>query len=138
MRGRHPAFRRYGLRMAAVAALYITGIMAAVKLLPDNAHASPASIAIALLPGIAVLGFIWTLGRLLVELDDEYLRLLTVRQFMVATGLLLSLASIWGILELFTDVPRVPVFYAFPVWCAGLAAGSLYNKLTLGDGGGCA
>lgn len=134
---RHPAYRRYGRRMAALSLAYIAAIVTAALAIPHDAAPSPVSIGLALVPGVAILGMIWAIGRLLVELDDEYLRLLEVRKFIVATGVMLALASVWGLLELFTTVPRVPVFYAFPLWCLGLVVGVLYNQLTIGDRGGC-
>ena len=135
---RHAAYRRYTRRMAATSVLYVGAIFGAALTIGKDAAPSALSVGLALVPGIAILGMIWAIGKLLVELDDEYLRLLEVRKFVVATGVMLSLASIWGLLEMFTSVPRVPVFYAFPVWCLGLGVGALYNRLTLGDGGGCA
>jgi hypothetical protein len=121
--------------MIVVAVVYLAGIFVAVRLLPANAPLTPLSVAIVLVPGIAVLGFIWSMARLLIELDDEYLRLLEVRKFIVATAIMLALASVWGLLELLTAVPRVPLFYAFPVWALGLAVGGIYNRITMGDGG---
>lgn len=134
---RHSAYRSYMRRMAVTSVAYVAAIFAAASLIPHDAAPTPLSVAIALVPGLAILGIIWAIGRLLFELDDEYLRMLEVRKLIVATGLLLALASVWGLLELFTTVPRVPVFFAFPVWCIGLGAGQLYNRLTIGDGGGC-
>lgn len=135
MAGRNPAYKRYIRRMAVLSIVYICAVVLASSLIPDDAPPAPLNIAIALIPGIAVLGVIWAMGRLLSELDDEYLRMLEVRKFIVATGLALAVASVWGLLELMTTVPRLPVFYIFPLWCLGLAVGSLVNKLTLGDAG---
>jgi hypothetical protein len=135
---RHPAYRAYSKRMAIAAGAYVSCIGIAIGLLPDDAPATLLVIAIALIPGLAVLGMIWALGRLLIELDDEYLRLLEVRKFIVATGVLLSVASVWGLLELLSNVPRMPVFYAFPIWCIGLVAGTFYNRMTMDGDGGCA
>ena len=131
----NPAQRRYLGRMAVIAVAYVAAIYLASSLLPKGSAATPATVAIALVPGIAVSGFIWALARYFAELDDEYLRLLEIRKTLVATALTLAFASSWGILEIYTDVPRVPIFWIFPVWCAGLAAGALFNRLTLGDGG---
>ena len=134
---KNPAHRRYGIRMAVLSLAYVASVFLAASFIPDGSPPTVLSIGLALVPGVAVLGFIWAIGRLLIELDDEYLRLLEVQKFIVATGVLLALASLWGLLELFTTVPRVPVFYAFPVWCGGLFVGQLYNRLTTGDGGVC-
>ncbi|WP_447751934.1 hypothetical protein [Sphingopyxis fribergensis] len=127
-----PAQRRYFGRMIPITILYGLAVLFASWIIPDDAAATPLTVAVALVPALAVSGFIWAMGRYLAELSDEYVRLLEVRKALVATGLTLALASGWGILELFTDVPRVPLFFVFPVWCLGLAVGSLVNWMTLG------
>lgn len=132
---RHPAYRQYTRRMVGFSLTYVAAIFGAALAIPAGAAPSPLSIGLALLPALATLGIIWTIGRLLIELDDEYLRLLEVRKFVVATGVVLALASVWGLLELLASVPRVPVFWAFPVWAVSLGLGQLYNRFTIGDGG---
>ena len=122
------AYRRYLRRFWPASGLYVLAIGLATWLIPDDAHANVLTVGIALLPGVAIVGMIWAMGRLLIELDDEYLRMLEVRKALVATGLVLALASVWGLLELFTDVPRLGVFWIFPLWCGGLAVGQLWNR----------
>lgn len=135
---RNPAQRRYMRRMIPLSVAYVAAVMLASWLIPDDAAATPLTVAIALVPALATSGFIWAMARYIAELKDEYVRMLEIRKMLVATGLTLALASGWGILELFTDVPRVALFYVFPVWCLGLAVGSLVNKVTIGDAGPCA
>lgn len=134
----NPAYRRYMRRFIPATGLYLAFIMLATFVLPDDAELSVLSVSIGLLPGLAILGWIWAMARLLIELEDEYLRMLEIRKFLVATGLTLSICSVWGILELMVTVPAMPVFYVFPMWCFGLGVGALVNKLTLGDAGMCA
>ena len=134
---RNAAYRRYGRRIAGTTLAYVAAIFGAALLSTGRAEATIVSVGLALVPGIAIVAMIWAIGRLLVELDDEYLRLLEIRKFVVATGVMLALSSVWGLLELLANAPRVPVFYAFPVWCLGLGVGALYNRLTIGDGGNC-
>ncbi|KGB55245.1 hypothetical protein OVY29_08895 [Sphingopyxis sp. SE2] len=134
----NPAQRRYVGRMIPISIAYIAAVMLASWIIPDDAAATPLTVAVALVPALATSGFIWAMARYLAELTDEYVRMLEIRKILVATGLTLALASGWGILELFTDVPKVPLFFVFPVWCLGLAAGSLVNRLTIGDAGPCA
>lgn len=133
----NPAQRRYVRRMIPLSLAYIAAVMLASWIIPDDAAATPLTVAVALVPALATSGFIWAMANYVAELTDEYVRMLEVRKMLVATGLTLALASGWGILELFTDVPRVPLFYVFPVWCLGLAVGSLVNRATIGDGGPC-
>lgn len=132
---RHPAYRRYLRRMAGSAVLYIAAIMLAVRVLHHHAALGPLTVGVALLPGLAVLGMIWGFARLLLELDDEFLRMLEIRKALVATGLTLAVASVWGLLEIFTDVSRLDVFWIFPIWAMGLVVGGIVNKLTVGVGG---
>ena len=133
----NPVQRRYVGRMIPISIAYIATVMLASWIIPDDAAATPLTVTVALVPALATSGFIWAMARYIAELTEEYVRMLEIRKMLVATGLTLALASGWGILELFTDVPRVPLFYVFPVWCLGLAVGSLVNRLTIGDGGPC-
>lgn len=134
----NPAYRRYMRRFIPATAIYLLFIALATWMIPDDAKISFTTVAISLLPGFAILVWIWAMARLLIELDDEYLRMLEIRKFLVATGLTLSVCSVWGVLELFVPVPTLPVFMVFPMWCLGMGVGAIYNKLTIGDAGMCA
>jgi len=134
---RNPAYRRYVRRMAISSTLYVAAIVAASTLLHGPVPVSALAVAIAVLPGLAVLLMLYAIARLLIELDDEYLKMLEVRKALVATGFVLAIASVWGLLELYTEVPRLQVFWVFPIWCIGLMVGQVVNRLTIGDGGEC-
>ncbi|MXO65793.1 hypothetical protein [Altericroceibacterium endophyticum] len=125
-----PAFRRYMRRFLIATGLYIGTFMIGVRLVPDDAPPSPLYIGLALLPGLAILGWIWAMGRLLIEMEDEYLRMLEVRKFMIATAFALTISGVWGLLELYVTVPRLPVFMIFPLWCVGLAVGQIWNRVS--------
>lgn len=134
----NPVVRRYMRRHIALSLAYVAAVALASLLLADNAPADATTIGIALLPGLAVIGWLWAMARLLIELDDEYLRMLEVRKFLIATGITLAVCSTWGLVELFSpDVPRLPVFFVFPMWCIGLALGQLINRFAFGDKGMC-
>lgn len=129
--------RHYVWRVAAAMTGYIVTLFLANYLIDDVGLTGALAIAAALLPAICVAGVFWALARLLIEEQDEYQRLLLVRQILVASGLTLTVATLWGFLEDFALVPHVPVWYATPLFFAGLGLGALINKLTLGDSGGC-
>ena len=85
-----------------------------------------------------MLAAIGAIGRFVAEIPDEYLRMLEVRKIIVATGVTLAITSVWGLLELYSDtLPRLPVFYVFPIWCGGLFVGQLVNRFAFGDEGDC-
>jgi hypothetical protein len=129
------AQRRYLRRTIPITVAYVGAVWLASALVDDRSTISPLAVGIALLPGIAVIGWIWAIGRLLIELDDEYLRMLEVRKTIIATGVTLAVTSIWGLLEFYTSVPKLPVFWVFPMWCIGLIIGQIANRVTTGDGG---
>lgn len=135
MASRNPAYRAYFRRMITAAVLYMVAIFAAASLLNGRPPVSLLSLTIALLPGLAVLLMIAAIARLMIELEDEFVRMLVVRQALAATGITLAVTSVWGMLEMFTDLPRLEVFWVFPLWCMGLMVGAIINKLTLGAGG---
>lgn len=134
----NPAQRRYLARMVPLSIAYVAAIFVASAVIPRGSAATPLTVGIALIPGAAIIGFIWAIGRFFNDLTDEYMRMLEVRKALVATGLTLALTATWGLLEIYTDVPRIPVFWVFPLWCGGLGVGALVNKLTIGDAGSCA
>ena len=136
MATRNPAARRYRVRSVAGALVYLAANALATWLIPDHAPPTAGPIALSIAAGAGVLAWIWATARFLIEIDDEYQRVLQVRAILVATGLTLAVTSAWRMVELFTTAPRLSVFFVFPIWCLGLLVGSLVNKLTLGDAGG--
>ena len=132
-----PAHRRYTVRVGAAMAGYLITLVAAEILIDDRGLSGPAAWIVALLPGLCVAAVFWAIGRLLVEETDEYLRSLMVRQMLVASGLALVVATIWGFLENYGLVPHVAAFYLSVVFFFGLGVGSLVNRLTVGDTGTC-
>ena len=122
------ANRAYMRRFIPMMLLYVLVMFGAVSLNDRLAPSGPLAIILAVLPALPLIGVIWALGRLLVEEQDEYLRSLTVRQFIIATGFMLAVTSIWGFLDAFGQVPHVPMYWAFIIWCVGLGVGTLVNE----------
>ena len=129
--------KRYLQRLAASMTLYMLTLSAAVYYVGRHIVTGPAAYLLAILPGICVCGIFWAVGRLIIEQDDEYQRMLLVRQTLVATAFALSLATIWGFLESVGLVRHVDAYFIAILWFAGLGVGALVNRLTLGDDGGC-
>ena len=131
---RNPATTRYNKSMAAIMAVYIAGIMLASLVIDRDAPLGPMTIGLTLLPGLAIVAAIGAIGRFLTELADEYLRMLEVRKVIIATGVTLAITSVWGLLEMYSaSLPRLPVFYVFPIWWGGLFVGQIVNRFWLGD-----
>ena len=125
----NPAQRAYVRRAMPLMIAYVAALFVANRLHDAIAPTGPLAVALAILPALPLVGVIWAMGRLLVEEQDEYLRSLHVRQFMIATGFMLAVTCIWGFLETFGLVMHVPMYWAFIIWCAGLGIGTLANEL---------
>jgi hypothetical protein len=124
---RSPAMRRYILRLAVATAAYLVTLAIAVRFV--GVVAGPLAYLLALLPGVSVAGMFWAIGRLLTEEQDEYQRMLLVRQSLVATGFTLSVVTIWGFLENFDLVQHVDAFFIAVLWFFGLGIGAIANKV---------
>ena len=123
------ANRAYMRRFIPMMLAYVLVLFGVVWINQRYAPSGPTAVILAVLPALPMVGVVWALGRLLVEESDEYLRSLTVRQFMIATGFMLCVTSIWGFLDAFGQVPHVPMYWAFIIWCVGLGVGSFVNEL---------
>lgn len=127
--------RRYLMRMVLVSLAYLGSLFLASQLIEKGGEITPLAFILALIPGVAVSGYFWAIGSLIVEQKDEFQRLLIVRQALIATALALSLASIWGFLESFELVQHVDAYWWPIVWFFGLGVGAIVNKLQLGTTG---
>ena len=128
----NPAQRRYNKRVLTLSIIYAVVLFAAVYLLKHKLVAGALAYAVGILPALAVSGFFWAMARYLVEETDEYLRMMQVRQVLVATGFALTTATIWGFLEGFELVPHAVGYIWAIMWFAGLGVGAVVNRLTLG------
>lgn len=127
------ATRRYLVRMAVLMSVYLVLVFAASRLLGDGGVTGIPAYAVAVAPAVPILGVFWALAKFLVELNDEYLRHLQVRQMIVATGFALTIGTVYGFLEEFELVPFIPSYHVTTLWFLGLGVGAVYNKLTVGD-----
>ena len=127
-----PANRRYNRRVIVLSLAYAALLMGVVYLFNHHRPDGPLAAMLAVLPALPIVGIFVAIGRYLVEEDDEYLRMLMVRQTLWASGFALGAATIWGFLESFDQVPHVAAYAVAVLWFGGLGLGACANKLTLG------
>jgi hypothetical protein len=125
---KNPAYRSYIQRCIPISLVYVAAVVLASSVIDKAAPVTPLNYVLAALPACAILGWIWAIGRLIIELEDEYLRMLEVRKMMVATAFLLSITTLWGFLEIYAAVAKLEIFLAFPIWCIGLIVGQIANR----------
>jgi hypothetical protein len=133
-----PAIRMYLIRLFVLMSIYIITLIAAVTAFKSHAVSGIAAYALAVLPALPIIGVFWAVMRLLVEESDEFIRMMHVRQSLVATGFCLTVMTIWEFLQNFDLVPQGNGgFGAAFFWFMGLGVGALYNRITLGTDTGC-
>lgn len=131
-----PASRRYLRRLATLMVLYLVLVFAAGWAFRHTDISGPAAWAVAVAPALPIIGVFWAVMRLLVEETDEFIRLLLVRQCLVATGFCLTIVTV---LEWLRNYEIIGAgnggFGAAFFWFIGLGVGAAYNRVTLGSWG---
>jgi len=133
------AAKRYSSRLAALMAAYLVIMFGVVWLFRHDPPTGPLAYGLAVLPAIPIIGVFWAAMRFIVEEQDEFIRLLLVRQALVATGFCLTLVTVREFLQNFDLVSNDNGgFGAAFFWFIGLGVGALYNRVTMGTAGSCA
>ena len=132
---RTPAWKRYNWRVIWLSLLYAVLLLAAVYGFKHKLVVNQLAYLVAILPAIPIIGIFAAIGRYLVEEQDEFVRMLMIRQTLWASGFALSAATIWGFLENFNLVGHADGYWVAIAWFFGLGLGRIVNKLTLGEGG---
>ncbi len=127
--------RRFLLRLGISAAALGLSVIAARHLVSEADIAGPLLWAAALVPGLAMIGIFYAYGMLIVEQKDEFIRMLVIRQLVIATGIALAFATVWGFLEEFGLVAHLYSYYVAVAWIVGFAIGGLVNRITHGAWG---
>ena len=126
--------RRFLTRLAGSVAVLGIAIVAARALIGQGLE-GPLAWLLALAPGVAMIGIFYAYGMLIVEQKDEFLRMLIVRALVIATGIAMSFATVWGFLEEFGLVAHIYPYYVAVAWIIGFAFGGVVNRITHGAWG---
>lgn len=130
---RTPAWKRYNWRVFWLSLFYAILLLAAVYGFKHKLIATQLTYFVAILPALPIIGIFAAIGRYLVEEQDEFVRMLMVRQTLWASGFALSAATIWGFLENFDLVGHANGYWVAIAWFAGLGLGGIINKFSLGE-----
>ncbi len=127
--------RRFLIRLLIVAVIFALSISLARHLVGQESLERPLLWALAIIPGLAMVSIFYAYGMLIVEQEDEFIRMLLLRQLIIATGIALSFAIAWGFLEEFGLVEHIYLYNVAVAWILGFALGGLVNKITHGAWG---
>jgi len=130
-----PAWKRYNWRLIWLSLLYALFLLPAVYGFKHQLIPGGLKYLVAVLPALPIIGIFGAMGRYLVDEQDEYVRMLMVRQTLWASAFSLSIATVYGFLSNFGLVGRADGYWMVVLWFFGLGLGGIYNKLTLGAAG---
>ena len=135
MANRSAAWVRYNWRVVWLSLLYCGFLILAVYGFKHQLVPSAFQYPVAILPALPIIGIFIAMGRYLVDEQDEYVRMLMVRQTLWASAFSLSIATVYGFLSNFGLVGRADGYWMAVLWFFGLGLGGIYNKLTMGAAG---
>jgi hypothetical protein len=110
------AAKRYTRRVAVTMSVYVIAIFLCTFALRHLHFGRPLTILLAVIPSLPIIAVIVIVGLYLKEETDEFQRALCVQTMLWGLGSTLAISSVWGLLELFVDIPHVPIFYTFPAF----------------------
>ncbi len=123
------AYRRYNRRIIWASIAYAVALLGSTYSFKHHLLSGAGPWLAATLPALAIIAMFVALGRYLLEEQDEYLRMLMVRQGLWASGFALSVATIWGFLDSFGLVDHFDAYWVSVLWFFGLGLGSIANEL---------
>ncbi len=113
---KNAAIRRYLRRFAVAMSAYIALTLVVVTCFHRLHPHGPFAYLLAVLPALAIIGIIVTVGLYLAEEKDEFQRNLFVQAMLWGLGGVLSVTSIWGMLESFTHIPHFQPTWTFTLF----------------------
>jgi len=118
-----PAHKRYVFRTMAFMSGYVAVNVAAIFGAFDDIGSPVAAWALALTVSAPVVGQIWATLSLMRE-SDEFVRAVVAKQFILASGLAMAVASVWGFGESYADAYHLPAWLIYPLFwgCFGLVS----------------
>ncbi|KQN37803.1 hypothetical protein ASG37_09660 [Sphingomonas sp. Leaf407] len=121
--------KRYTVRLVSVMTLYGVALVGVNLWFRYSAPTGALAYLAAVLPAMPIALVFVVIGRLLVEMHDEYLRAQMVRDILVATGVTLSITTALGFLEGFDLIGHVRGYYAATIWFGALGVATCTRTL---------
>ncbi len=123
------AHRRYIVRTLAFMAGYMAVNIAAITGAFDGLEDGPGAWILGLVVAAPVAGQIWATLALMQE-SDEFVRILTAKRFIIASGLAMAVFSGWGYLESFAHAPHAPGWFIYPLFWAAYGVVTPFVRTT--------
>lgn len=110
-----PAHKRYVIRTNLFMAGYVAVNMAAIFGAFDEIIGQAAGVVLGLAVAAPIAGQLWATLALMNE-SDEFVRAITAKRFIVASGLAMALFSAWGFMESYGGAWHAPGWLIYPLF----------------------
>jgi hypothetical protein len=114
----NPAVRRYLLRFFTAIGAYVAILVSVILYLVRFHPSGPVVYFLAALPALPIIGIIIVVALYLAEEKDEFQRTVLERSLLWGIGGTLATTSVWGFLEMYSNVQHISSFYVFPLFWA--------------------
>jgi len=104
------ARRRYISIFIPSMAIYFSGTLGISLAAKYQSLPSIALYGLAIIPILALIAWMWAQWRYINELD-EFLRMIEIKAVLVGVAGVMAIAAGWGIAEMLTDAPNLPVIW---------------------------
>ncbi len=129
------AGKRYRRRVLVAMSLYVVILFSCIELVKVFVLHGWMLYAVAILPALPVIAVLVSLGRYLQEETDEYLRMLTVRSLLLASGLLLVTIVVNDFLRTIAHRGALDPFVCFIVFFASFGLAQAAQEMASRSGG---
>lgn len=121
------AYRQYAIRTFVLMSIYVVINVAAIFGAFDWIHSPIAAWLLAFAVSAPVVGQIWATLSLMRD-SDEFVRAVTAKQFILAAGAAMAIASVWGFGESYAHAYHLPAWLIYPLFWACYGAVSPFNR----------
>ena len=108
--------KRYRSLLVTMSLVYVVAILSSAYVLKHHQPGQVIAVMLAALPSIPILANMVIVGLYLKAEPDEFQRTVFQQCLLWGMGVTLALTSVWGLLEIFTRIPHVPIFFTFPAF----------------------
>lgn len=122
------AMRTYNRRVLFAGMTYVVVLFGGMGIARYFDPPAAIRVLLAIAAALPVLFIIRAMALLLREETDEYLRMRLVEQSLIATGFLLTVATLYGFLNAFDLAPRIDAWAVVPLWAVGLGIGRIFRR----------
>lgn len=122
------AMRSYNRRVLVASLIYVVLLCSGIWIAGYYQPPALARVVLAAAAAAPIIFIVRAMALLLKEETDEYIRMRLVEQSLFATGFLLTVATLYGFLNVFDLAPRIDAWAVMPVWTLGLGVARFFQK----------